>query len=208
MNFVDILATATTVVISSGIAAAAVSLVTLRKTREIEEGVRRRSEQRLTEFLSRREAKEKVLNEVIGPVVMNLHRTAQAFRRYSSASSETDVEEEGISGKGSFGEASKWAQPDTRYLEVEILKRANENIRDILLAKGYWLDGELLEHSIRLIEHYDAWLEEWDKRRSSGAKEGKIWAGPQGYPFPIQAEAAFIKECKRIRNQLYQDGSE
>ena len=207
MNFVDILATATTVIISSGIAAAAVSLVTLRKTREIEEGVRRSSEQVLTEFLSRREAKEKILNDLIGPVVMNLHRTAQAFKRYSCASTETSVQDEDMSGKGSFGQASKWAQPDTRYLEVEILKRANENIRDILLAKGYWLDGELLEHSIELIEHYDAWLEEWDKRRSNGSKEGKVWAGPQGYPFPIEAEAAFIKECKRIRSELYKDST-
>ena len=75
MNWIDIITMSTTVLVSSGLAAAAVSLLTLRKTKEIEESIRRESANILQELLSKREVKEKILHEVIGPVVMQLHRT-------------------------------------------------------------------------------------------------------------------------------------
>lgn len=178
MMWTDVATMASTVLVSSGLAAGVVSMLTLRKTREIEETVRRESEKTLRELLTRQEAKEKILSEVIGPVVMQLHRTNSAFKRYQSST-----------GGG--------------YLETEVIKRANESARELLLSKGFMLDGKLLDHAIQLIEHYDAWLEQWDKMRAEGDTAGRVWAGPQGYPFPVAAESAFRDECDRLRSELW-----
>ena len=176
MNWIDIITMSTPVLVSSGLAAAAVSLLTLRKTKEIEESIRRESANILQELLSKREAKEKILHDVIGPVVMQLHRTEMAFKRYNI-------------GGG--------------YLETEVIKRANESAREILLTRGYMLSGKLLDHANKLIEHYDAWLEQCNKMRSNGNIEGQVWVGPQGYPFPVDAEKAFRCRCEELRNELW-----
>jgi hypothetical protein len=178
MNMWEMLTTGATVLVSSGIAASAVSALTLRKTRKIEESVRQESEKSLQEFRSTREAKERMLTELVGPICMHLHRTKRAFARYKDSNA---------------------------YLEAEILFKGNAHARDLILQRGYILDPRLLGHAIRLLEHYDAWLEEYAKQRqdpyASGAKF--VFAGPRGYPFPVKAEQAFMNMCHELRSELY-----
>lgn len=178
MSMWDMLTMAATALVSSGIAASVVSAITLRKTRQIEESLRQESERSLQEFRSTREAKERMLTELIGPICMHLHRTKRAFARYKDRNA---------------------------YLEAEVLCKGNAHARELIIQKGYILDARLLDHSIRLLEHYDAWLEEYTKQRQDPYTPGArfVFAGPRGYPFPVDAERAFMSACEKLRLELY-----
>jgi hypothetical protein len=126
-----------------------------------------------------RERKEQALSEVLGPIVMQLERSKRAFGRWE--------------GRDDF-------------LEGKVVKEANTEIRDLLLAKGHLLPPELLSGAGDLIEHYDRWLEEYaDKREGPNAAEhrGPLYVGPLGYPFPRKADAAFRETFARLRSELY-----
>ncbi len=174
----EMITTALTALVSSGIAASVVSALTLRKTRQIEESVRQESERNLQEFRSTREAKERMLTELIGPICMHLHRTKRAFARYKDSNT---------------------------YLEAEVLYKGNAHARDLIIQRGYILDARLLDHAIRLLEHYDAWLEEYVRQRQDPYTPGArfVFAGPKGYPFPTDAERAFMHACEELRIELY-----
>ena len=61
-------------------------------------------------------------------------------------------------------------------------------------------------HATALIEHYDAWLEEFeDKRRSEkpDLQTKFIFVGPKGYGFPRAAEEAFVAKFHDLRALLY-----
>ncbi len=130
---------------------------------------------------SRREWREHSLAEVLGPVYMQLARSNRAFER--------------------------WKATRNDFLEGQVVKQANTQIRDLLLAKGHLLPPELVRHAVDLIEHYDRWLEEYaDKREGPNAEKdtGPIFVGPLGYPFPHEAESAFSETFDRVRAELYE----
>lgn len=166
-----------TVFISSGAAAGVVSLITLRKTKLIEESIRTIYEKKLEEYRSRRQKKEEMLSDLVGPVVMQLHRTSRAFNRYKEKN---------------------------HFLEAEVLYKSNLAIRDIIMKKGYLFDPEFMLHIINLMEHCDAWIEEFEKNKDDSDKF--IFAGPQGFPFPKDAEKILILMCEQLKDELYGDG--
>jgi len=177
MNTETIIITFMTTLISSGIAATFISRMMLKGSKQVEEEIRESSEKSIHTFESTRIAKEQMLHELIGPVVMHLFRTKRAFNRY----------------KGEDG-----------YLEAEVLYKGNKSIRDMLLQKGYLLDASMLEHAIKLIEHYDVWLEEYEKitkKKSSSVRF--VFSGPSGFPFPQDSEQAFLKACNTLKGELY-----
>jgi hypothetical protein len=109
---------------------------------------------------------------------MQLDRTERAFNRYK----------------------------DTNfYLEAKVLRAGNETIRDLLLSKGHLIPSELVGDAGRLVEHYDAWLEEFERERSGQepALQSKfVFAGPLGYPFPSDADKRFRKACRDLADSL------
>lgn len=128
---------------------------------------------------SGRERKEQALSDVLGPIVMQLERSHRAFKRWEKRND---------------------------FLEGKVVKEANTQIRDLLLAKGHLLPPQLLPGAADLVEHYDRWLEEYaDKREGPNAHEhtGPIYVGPLGYPFPRDADAAFRQAFDRLRSELY-----
>jgi hypothetical protein len=64
-------------------------------------------------------------------------------------------------------------------------------------------------HATELIVHYDVWLEEFDRMRSAAtpSDESFVFAGPSGYPFPHEAERAFMDEFRRLQHELYGAGA-
>jgi Zn-dependent M32 family carboxypeptidase len=172
----EIVTSIITMILSSGIAATIVSIISIKRTKQIEENIREASEKNIEEFKSTREKKEEMLSELIGPVVMHLHRTSRAFNRYKEKN---------------------------EFLEAEVLYKGNLAIRDILLDKGYLLDKKMIKHAIDLIEHYDAWMEEFERHKFDVVEF--VFAGPRGYPFPRNAEKAFINACESLKSELYGD---
>ena len=127
---------------------------------------------------SQREWKERSIAELLGPICMLLNRTSLAFKRWD---------------------------PKNSFLEAEVIAKSNQKIRDILLDKGYLIPSELLPDALKFVEHYDRWLEEFNKIRVESIDETKpfVFTGPEGYPFPKESEENFKKCFKEYWEELY-----
>lgn len=131
------------------------------------------------EVRSQRSWKEQSVSELLGPVNMQLDRTKRAFDR--------------------------WKQKNL-YLEMKVIKVGNETIRDLLLTRGHLIPPELREDAGRLIEHYDVWLEKFEKQRLASEPDVEspfIFVGPDGYPFPRKSEARFKEAFDEYWRDLY-----
>lgn len=127
---------------------------------------------------SQRTYSQQALFELFGPIKMQFLRTQRAFRRWRARN---DI------------------------LEASVLRTGNLAVRDLLLAKGHLIPPELLDHAASLIEHYDAWLEKFDRERGSDKQGGPafIFVGPDGYPFPRPAQTAMLEEADRLQRDLF-----
>lgn len=165
--------------LGSGVAATLVGLVALRRTRTMEAQIKGHFDERMAVFASRRAWQQQALSELFGPLYMQFDRTGRAFRRWNARN---------------------------LYLEAQVMREGNATARDLLLSKGHLIPPDLMDDAGALIEHYDAWLEEFDRVRGGqhpASDEPFVFAGTRGHPFPRAAEDAFRAEFKRLQAQLY-----
>lgn len=158
---------------------AVLGVLFLRHTRTLESEIRARFDERQKVFESTRVWQQQALAELFGPLHMQLERTHRAFRRW---------------------------QGKNLYLEAQVVREGNLVCRDLLLARGHLLPANLIEDASRLIEHYDAWLEAYDRIRGTGSPDAEapfVFAGPAGYPFPVDAEARFKEAFLALKQALY-----
>jgi len=133
------------------------------------------------EVKSRRTWKEESVAELLGPLNMQFDRTERAFRRWNT---------------------------QNLFLEAKVVRVGNEKIRDLLLNKGHLIPPELLEDAGKLIEHYDVWLEKFEKQRSSENPDLEtkfVFVGPDGFPFPRESEKKFRSKFKEYWRVLYEN---
>lgn len=123
--------------------------------------------------------KEQSVTELLAPLNMQFDRTDRAFKR--------------------------WGEKNL-YLEMKVVKVGNETIRDLLLTRGHLIPPDLREDAGKLIEHYDVWLEKFEKQRLSENPDLNapfVFVGPDGYPFPSGAEKNFRDMFKTYWHNLY-----
>ncbi len=133
------------------------------------------------EIKSHRIWKEQSVAELLGPITMQFDRTKRAFDRW---------------GKKNL------------FLEAKVVKVGNEIIRDLLLEKGHLIPPELLKDAGKLVEHYDVWLEKFEKQRQSESPDIDapfVFVGPDGYPFPSKSEKKFKAKFSEYWNDLYKN---
>jgi hypothetical protein len=165
--------------LGSGVAAAILGLVFLRHTKTLESEIKAQFDQRFKVFESTRTWKQLALAELFGPLYMQFERTKRAFGRW----------------KG-----------QNLYLEAHVVREGNQVARDLLLSKGHLLPPQLIEDAARLIEHYDAWLEAFDRIRGGATPAIEtpfVFVGPGGYPFPKDAEGRLKAEFHALQKTLY-----
>jgi hypothetical protein len=165
--------------LSSGLIAFVGGVLFKRKTDSIAGEVKTHFDQMALVYSSTRAWKEKALSELLGPMVMHLDRTRRAFNRWKK---------------------------QNLYIETKVIREGNIAIRDLLLTKGHLIPPYLLEDAGRLVEHYDQWLEEYEKNRGGTdpkPDEPFTYAGPAGYPFPGDAEQRFKDLFQKLSNELY-----
>jgi hypothetical protein len=134
------------------------------------------------EIRSRRAWKEQSVAELLGPMNIQFDRTQRAFDR--------------------------WTQKNL-YIEVKVIKVGNETIRNLLLERGHLIPPELLEDASKLIEHYDVWLELFERQRGGSEPDLETpftYAGPAGYPFPKESATRFKQKYEEYWKELYGDG--
>jgi hypothetical protein len=166
-------------VVSGSVISAIVGLVFHRRTTSIEEQIRAQFQSSLEVFRSRRGWKEQAVSELLGPVCMQLDRTQSAFDRW---------------------------RDQNLYLEAKVIGEANRTIRDLLLEKGHLMPPNLLRDAGKLVEHYDYWLEMYERKRLAESPDLEtpfIFAGPQGYPFPRASAQRFQEAFLSLWDELY-----
>jgi hypothetical protein len=165
--------------LGSSIATSLLGALFLRRNKRVESEIKAHFDERFQVFESTRLWKQQALFELLGPLRMQFERTKRAFQR--------------------------WDQRNL-YLECEVVRKGNQTIRDLLLTKGHLIPPHLMEDASQLIEHYDAWLEAFERIRSEDSEEQHkdfVFVGPDGYPFPTKAEANFNAEFGKLQAELY-----
>jgi hypothetical protein len=68
------------------------------------------------------------------------------------------------------------------------------------------IPAQLLDDAGRLVEHFEVWLEEFERVRDEKKPELEtpvVFAGPQGFGFPRQSEQKFIATFHSLRKEVY-----
>ena len=167
--------------IGSAVTSALVGTMLLRFNKTIEGRIQQQFERQKKVFESTRLWKEQSLAELLGPLEMQFERTKRAFDRWTGRNI---------------------------YLEGQVVRKGNEKIQELLLTKGHLIPTHLMNDASLLIEHYDAWLEAYDRIRGEKTAEGQedfVFVGPEGYPFPTASEAKFKAEFRRLQFELYEN---
>lgn len=139
--------------------------------------LRSQHEKEMALFTSQRSWEEQAVSNLLGPMYIQFDRTRRAFRRYTARNS---------------------------YLEAQVLKEGNVAIRDLLLTHPHLIPPELLSHAGQLVEHYDRWLEEFDRVRGSEAFDQKAeFVFSRAFPFPQESERKFSETFQSMWLKLY-----
>lgn len=166
-------------ILSGAVISAILGIMFQGRAKRIEAEIKNQFEESLESFRSKREWKEKSVSELLGPIYMQLDRTERAFNRWTSKN---------------------------LYLEMKVIREGNSTIRDLLLEKGHLIPPQALNEAGKLIEHYDRWLEEFEKQRLTDNPDLEtpfVFVGPAGYPFPREAQSKFRELFKRYWEELY-----
>lgn len=139
-----------------------------RLKRTIEEEFKKRD----AFFSNRFQYKQRTVEELLGPVIMQLKRSSITLKAYSS---------------------------NDTYRE-NILKECNETIRDLLLTKGFLLPPELQEPAGDFLKHYDGWLQHYHKIREVEQDLEKPFIFT--FDFPKEAEIKFRDKYNSYRQEL------
>jgi hypothetical protein len=106
--------------------------------------------------------------------------------------------------KEAFG---RWTSKNL-YLEAKVIRESNMAARDLLVKKTELIPEELRPDALRLVEHYDVWLEEFERVRvgRGGSEPAEdqpfVFAGPKGYPFPIEAARHFREAYSQYKKDF------
>ena len=144
-----------------------------RMKKTIEEEFNKRE----TFFDARFNFKLRALEELLGPIKLQLIRSKLTVNKYDA---------------------------NNEYRE-KILKQCNETILGLLLEKGFLIPTELIQHAEEFIKHYDNWLQEYKKKRIDNNDKGTRLVFT--YDFPHKAEKVFTDKFDTYRKELEIEGS-
>lgn len=116
--------------------------------------------------------------ELLAPMIVQLDRTRVAFERWNS---------------------------QNLPLETKIILDGNEAVKALLLLKAHLVPSELKEDAAKLVEHYDRWLEEYERLRGGpnpNLDEPFVFVGPKGYPFPRGSAQKFRARYEELGFKL------
>ncbi|GAA4003227.1 hypothetical protein GCM10022408_13440 [Hymenobacter fastidiosus] len=165
--------------VMGAIVTALVNLLFKARFERIATDIKSQSEQIGLIYRSQYTWREQSLSELLGPINILLSRTEKAFKRLG---------------------------PHNTFVEARILKESNEKIRDLLLQKSHLTPASLSGDALALIEHFDRYLEEFEKLRGGQAPAAEapfVFVGPAGFPFPRQAADNFQAEYQSMWQQVY-----
>jgi hypothetical protein len=171
-------------ILSGTVISSVMGILLYKRTTKIAEDIKSEYAKSMTIFESSRAWKEKSVAQLLGPLYMQFDRTRRAFDRWQSKN---------------------------LFLEMKVIREGNLTIRDLLLSKSDLIPPELLGDAGKLVEHYDRWLEEFEGVRGNEKPELDapfVFVGPQGFPFPSDAETKLRNAFTKLWAELYGDTGE
>jgi hypothetical protein len=166
------------IILGSSLLTSIVSFFLHRKTEEIGNEVKTEFEA-LKEKLSADLKWKQDSCRVMGRIYFHLNRSKSAGQRYYRI------------------------KEKNKFLEDLILE-SNKNIRDLILEEGSLIHPDLTDEANKLVEHYDTWLEKYHSLRVKNKEEHiHVFVGPDGYPFPKDAEKRFKDFYIKLWKELY-----
>jgi hypothetical protein len=168
--------------VMGAVVTALLNLMLKSKLEKITNDIKNQSDQISIIFKSRYTWREQSLAELLGPINMLLNRTNIAFNRLTA---------------------------NNKFVEAKILKESNEKIRDLLLLKGHLIPLELIPDANKLVEHFDRYLEEFEKIRGGQNPDLDapfVFVGPKGYPFPKSSADQFQIKYKALWLDVFGSG--
>lgn len=114
--------------------------------------------------------RQRLLLELLGPMMIHLDRTKDYF----------DV----------------WSARNT-VLATAVIRDSNEAVRMLLTSKADLIPPDLVDDAIALVEHYDAWIAEYERVQREGDTP-YVFVGPKGKPFPNESEARFRARYEQL----------
>jgi hypothetical protein len=120
----------------------------------------------------------RLVDEVLYPIVIHFGRTKKAFNGWIKTKSNKPNE----------------------YIE-SVIRDSNLAIKQLLYEKWHLIPQDYIEYASQLVEHYNAWLQEYEDLRPNGVRDPGVrfvFVGPKGYPFPDDAEDKFIKLYNKL----------
>lgn len=132
---------------------------------------------------TKNEWKKDALSKLLGTLLMELGRNKATFKRYLD-----------IKHQDEYGMA---------YLEG-VFKSSAEKIINMLVTHASLMPLDLTQDALKIIEHYDVWLEQYKRHRTEKETQEKfIFAGTIGYRFPEDSEKRIIAYYKILWKDLY-----
>jgi hypothetical protein len=82
-----------------------------------------------------------------------------------------------------------------QFLFAKILRDNNQEIRSLILTKGYLLPLEQQQNAIDLVAHLDIWLELWEHLAATKAHQPEDQFSFESCNYPHAAAAALKELC-------------
>ena len=144
----------------------------LKRDERIKNTIQEEFKKRDIFFNAQFDFKQRSVEELLGPVMMQLKRSSITLGSY---------------------------KPNDSYREA-ILKECNENIRALLLSKAFLIPSSLLPDAAEFIKHYDRWLQAYHELRVVQNDKEKAFVFT--FDFPHKAEENFLKKYNDFREEL------
>ena len=114
--------------------------------------------------------RKRLLLELLGPMMIHLDRTRSYFE--------------------------VWNDRNT-VLATGVIHDSNKAVRSLLIDKAELIPQDLVNDAIALVEHYDAWLVEYERVQRE-RDTPYVFVGPKGFPFPKDAEKRFRERYEQL----------
>ena len=89
------------------------------------------------------------------------------------------------------------------FIFAKILKNSNQAAQTLLLENSYLLSDNLIADSLKLIAHFDIWMEKWnDLANSKFFKLEEEFSFENSFTFPKEAAKNLEKEFLKFREKI------
>ena len=125
-------------------------------------------------------SKREQLKYVYGPLEINMRTSRQEFERYFEKNTTFD---------------------EKVFIEKQIWFPIHSETKRILMEESHYLN-EIPEELLKLLEHINVWLSEYDLIYVKEKKNPPVFAGTKGYPYPKEADEYVFKKASELRSAL------